>query len=288
MADQPGAYPRGTVTRVYLTSDGGLTLENSFLALARLLPAHAEWVSTDTAARLALAARRPRAWRLARSTPRRRRGLRCYESSRMTTTTFVVARRSLTGALFGVLVARGAAAQPTATEAPRAVAEALMAMPLESFHATRARRPPPFDWSSNGCNFGEVTGPFHALFNRACDRHDFGYRNFGGSGLQLDRSEARRLRIDQRLHTDLEDLCAHSYADTPPRTACRAAAASVYATVIGAGSPWFHDVVPLPGSLPTVAAMQGVPAALPATLRRVPSALRRIPVPSLPRALRLR
>ena len=59
MADQPGAYPRGTVTRVYLTSDGGLTLENSFLALARLLPAHAERVSTDTAARLALAARRP-------------------------------------------------------------------------------------------------------------------------------------------------------------------------------------------------------------------------------------
>jgi len=56
MADEIGGYPRGTVTWVYLTSDGGLTLENSFLALAKLLPPHVQLVSTDTAARLALAA----------------------------------------------------------------------------------------------------------------------------------------------------------------------------------------------------------------------------------------
>jgi len=56
MADEIGGYPRGTVTWVYLTSDGGLTLENSFLALSRLLPPHVQLVSTDTAARLALAA----------------------------------------------------------------------------------------------------------------------------------------------------------------------------------------------------------------------------------------
>lgn len=56
MADEIAAYPRGTVTWVYLTSDGGLTLENSFLALSQLLPPHVQLVSTDTAARLALAA----------------------------------------------------------------------------------------------------------------------------------------------------------------------------------------------------------------------------------------
>lgn len=56
MADEIAAYPRGTVTWVYLTSDGGLTLENSFLALTRLLPPHVQLVSADTAARLALAA----------------------------------------------------------------------------------------------------------------------------------------------------------------------------------------------------------------------------------------
>jgi hypothetical protein len=56
MADEIGGYPKGTVTWVYMTSDGGLTLENSFLALAKLLPPHVELVSTDAAAKLALAA----------------------------------------------------------------------------------------------------------------------------------------------------------------------------------------------------------------------------------------
>jgi hypothetical protein len=56
MADEIGGYPRGTVTWVYMTSDGGLTLENSFLALARSLPPHVRLVSTDAAAKLAIAA----------------------------------------------------------------------------------------------------------------------------------------------------------------------------------------------------------------------------------------
>ena len=56
MAAEIGGYPPGTVTWVYMTSDGGLTLENSFVALARLLPPHVQLVSTDTAALLALAA----------------------------------------------------------------------------------------------------------------------------------------------------------------------------------------------------------------------------------------
>jgi hypothetical protein len=58
MADEIGGYPKGTITWVYLTSDGGLTLENSFLAVAKLLPPHVQLVSTGTAAKLALAAGR--------------------------------------------------------------------------------------------------------------------------------------------------------------------------------------------------------------------------------------
>lgn len=56
MSAEIAAYPRGTITWVYLTSDGGLTLENSFLALAQMLPPYVQLVSTDTAARLAIAA----------------------------------------------------------------------------------------------------------------------------------------------------------------------------------------------------------------------------------------
>ena len=58
MADELAAYPRGTVTWVYMTSDGGLSLENAFFPLIPLLPPHVQLVSTDAAARLALEAGR--------------------------------------------------------------------------------------------------------------------------------------------------------------------------------------------------------------------------------------
>jgi hypothetical protein len=58
MAEELGAHPRGTVTWVYMTSDGGLTLENSFEQLAALLPPHVELVTADAAAELGLASGR--------------------------------------------------------------------------------------------------------------------------------------------------------------------------------------------------------------------------------------
>jgi hypothetical protein len=56
MADEIANYPRGTVTAIYMTSDGGLSLENSYEALTGLLADHVELVDADTAARLALEA----------------------------------------------------------------------------------------------------------------------------------------------------------------------------------------------------------------------------------------
>jgi hypothetical protein len=56
MAKELGEYPRGTVAAIYMTSDGGLTLENSFMALTKILPEHVRLVSSDTAVRLALEA----------------------------------------------------------------------------------------------------------------------------------------------------------------------------------------------------------------------------------------
>ncbi len=56
MAKQLAEHPKGTVTWVYMTSDGGLTLQNSFVEMAKLLPAHVQLVSADAAIELALAA----------------------------------------------------------------------------------------------------------------------------------------------------------------------------------------------------------------------------------------
>jgi hypothetical protein len=56
MAEELGGYPLGTVSSVYMTSDGGLSLENSFMELVKVLPSHVKLVSADAAARLALIA----------------------------------------------------------------------------------------------------------------------------------------------------------------------------------------------------------------------------------------
>lgn len=58
MAEEMSNYPPGTVTWVYMTSDGGLSLENSFMELVKILPSRIQLVSTDTAAKLALIADR--------------------------------------------------------------------------------------------------------------------------------------------------------------------------------------------------------------------------------------
>lgn len=56
LSRQLAAYPAGTVTWVYMTSDGGLSLQNSFMELEKILPANVQLVSADDAARLALQA----------------------------------------------------------------------------------------------------------------------------------------------------------------------------------------------------------------------------------------
>ena len=54
MSKRLAGFPKGTVSAVYMTSDGGLTLKNSFLELLKILPEHVRLVSADTASRLAL------------------------------------------------------------------------------------------------------------------------------------------------------------------------------------------------------------------------------------------
>ncbi len=56
MASEIGGYPKGTITGIYMTSDGGLTLENAFTPLSKILPPHVQLVSADAAAKLAVAA----------------------------------------------------------------------------------------------------------------------------------------------------------------------------------------------------------------------------------------
>lgn len=145
---------------------------------------------------------------------------------------------------------------PLPGNAPRSLiqtqADAYMNLPLETFHNMRRLQPPPFEWTANGCNFGEIALPFRESFNRACDRHDFGYRNYGHGRLQLDRTEARRTRIDDRLRDDLNGLCRRDHAGLT-ETPCLASAQAVYAAARATGGPQFMSGAAPPPAIPTPA-----------------------------------
>lgn len=78
-------------------------------------------------------------------------------------------------------------------------------------------------WKNNGCSVpkkiieakfrnvpvGKAVGYYAKLFVKSCDRHDFGYRNYGSktNGLKLDPTGARRAQIDNTLHSNMDYQC---------------------------------------------------------------------------------
>lgn len=144
---------------------------------------------------------------------------------------------------------------PLPANAPRQLiriqADGYMNLPLETFQSMKRLSPPPFDWTSDGCSFGEISGPFRDSFNRACDRHDFGYRNYGGGGrLRLENTEARRTRIDDRLRDDLNGICRRDHSGLT-ETPCLALAQAIYAAARSQGRSWFTTGTGRPMQLPT-------------------------------------
>jgi hypothetical protein len=87
----------------------------------------------------------------------------------------------------------------------RRQADAWSSGPLVAFLQAKAAQPAPFDWSDDGCSV-VPDRPLGFDFHAACQRHDFGYRNFG-QGLMLDPSPARRASVDRRFRSDLDAVC---------------------------------------------------------------------------------
>ena len=68
-----------------------------------------------------------------------------------------------------------------------------------------------FDWSTDYCTRAPER-PLGLPFELACQRHDFGYRNYRAAGTLA----AHKPRIDRALHADLRRVCARQ-----PRPATR-------------------------------------------------------------------
>lgn len=103
-------------------------------------------------------------------------------------------------------------------------------------------------WDHNGCSvpqklielhdgwvpIGKGLDFYSNLFEKSCNRHDFGYRNYGShtNGLKLDPTEARRDTIDDRLHHNMDYQCdvvfSRKYVEAVQRGACHKASDVFY------------------------------------------------------------
>ena len=78
-----------------------------------------------------------------------------------------------------------------------------------------------FNWSDDGCSAPWWTGTayYSAVFNKACERHDFGYRNLGwgyytSKNLALSSTPGTKDAIDKVFLADMRALCANRGSST--------------------------------------------------------------------------
>jgi hypothetical protein len=85
----------------------------------------------------------------------------------------------------------------------------LFSVTLSAFLQARAAQNPSYlDWSSDSCS-SSPDNPFGFPFDPACQRHDFGYRNYKAQNRFTD---AGKLRIDNNFRNDLYHQCATTSA----------------------------------------------------------------------------
>ena len=109
---------------------------------------------------------------------------------------------------FQVVARNGVGDSAIASSQPgslRSIADRYMVMPLDEFQTAKSQPQPPFTWTDDDCStFAGRQLP--AEFRPACERHDFGYRNYG-IGLRLGDNEDTRFWIDQILLQDWRAIC---------------------------------------------------------------------------------
>jgi hypothetical protein len=131
-----------------------------------------------------------------------------------------------------------------------------------NYRIYKAKFPSQLIWKNNACSVpsklmeaevgfgpwvrGKPVKYYAGLFEKSCDRHDFGYRNYGSDagGPTLDPSEARRLSINDRFYSNMRYQCqrifSRKYVEAPQRGACYGAAKAFYTAVNLGGKPPFY------------------------------------------------
>jgi Prokaryotic phospholipase A2 len=158
-------------------------------------------------------------------------------------------RYLLSTVLLIVLAAVLAPAAGAATPADRAEADRIMRLSYLDFVAFKgsANRPARFNWTDDGCSGPGLVGPvYRNLFDKPCQQHDFGYRNYGsrGGGLALQADENTREWIDGRFRSEMNRLCDRTFAswyEKPNKAACLSEAVAVWVAVRNGGRSAFYS-----------------------------------------------
>lgn len=104
---------------------------------------------------------------------------------------------------------------------------------MAAFQNHKAQRPAPFDWNDNGCSSPINVSSLYN-FNQACQRHDFGYRNYG-HGLTVNPTDSQRATVDSQFLSDMNAWCNAN----KPTAGCYSMAGIYYGAVRQKGGPSF-------------------------------------------------
>ncbi|GGL98019.1 phospholipase A2 [Nakamurella endophytica] len=116
----------------------------------------------------------------------------------------------------------------------------------------KKKYPTQLNWTKDGCSVPKavwispalalVLAHYSGVFKASCDRHDFGYRNYGkasGPGVRpkFDPTRARKNSIDSRFRSNMRVQCQREYGswwEIGAKEACYKAA-DVYYTAVSLG-----------------------------------------------------
>ncbi len=143
-----------------------------------------------------------------------------------------------------------ASATTRATLKAAATAVAFETVGGSNYGTYKAKYPTSLNWGNDGCSvpsyiraapgLGAVLSAYSHVFVHSCDRHDFGYRNFGkntttsGVHPKFSPTQATKDKIDSRFYTNMKINCDDSFGGiikAPLRAACKAGAWTFYEAV---------------------------------------------------------
>ncbi|MEJ7649311.1 MAG: phospholipase A2 [Nakamurella sp.] len=125
-----------------------------------------------------------------------------------------------------------------------------------NYGKVKAKYPTALNFTNDGCSvpayiiaaspalYG-VLRAYGSVFEKSCDRHDFGYRNYGkntttpGVHPKFDPTSARKKSIDSRFYSNMKKQCDDKYGNPITTAACKVAAKTFYTAVDKAGGKAF-------------------------------------------------